>query len=42
MEQNTNRKIFISHSGKDKEYGQAIVELLREIGLEGRVFFSSQ
>lgn len=41
MEQNTNRKIFISHSSKDKEYGQAIAELLREIGLEGRVFFSS-
>ena len=41
MEQDTKRKIFIGHSSKDKEYGQAILELLQAIGLNGHVFFSS-
>lgn len=41
MEQDTKRKIFISHSGKDREYGQAVLELLHTIGLKGHVFFSS-
>lgn len=41
MGQDTKRKIFISHSGKDREYGQAIMELLQKIGLGGHIFFSS-
>jgi len=41
MGQDTKGKIFISHSSKDKQYGQAIVELLQKIGLAGQVFFSS-
>ncbi|MDE7431437.1 MAG: TIR domain-containing protein [Lachnospiraceae bacterium] len=41
MERDIKRKIFISHSSQDKEYGQAILELLQAIGLNGHVFFSS-
>lgn len=41
MEEISKRKIFISHSSKDREYGQALAGLLRKIGLDGHVFFSS-
>lgn len=41
MESDAKRKIFISHSSKDKEYGQAIFNFLSEIGLKNRIFFSS-
>lgn len=35
-------KIFISHSSSDKEYGELIVELLRNIGLkEDKIIFTS-
>ena len=35
-------KIFISHSSKNKDYGNALVELLRGVGLkEDEVVFTS-
>ena len=36
------RKVFISHSAEDKEYAQALVELLEDIGVqENQIFCSS-
>lgn len=41
MEKN-KRRLFFSHSSKDKKYGQAVVKLLRSIGLQKeQILFSS-
>ena len=42
MQQDTIGKVFISHSSKDKEYGEELVWLLRSIGLKKeQIIFTS-
>lgn len=42
MQQNTIRKVFISHSSRDREYGEELVWLLRSIGLKKeQIIFTS-
>ena len=40
--ENTERRLFISHSSLDKEYVEALVEFLQKIGMSNKNMFAVQ